>query len=383
MKTMFVLPPSGVKVASMFQAPRIRGPLIALLVLAMPAPAGAQETLPAFPPFLPDPHPAAAPDFQATDGLPAGDQPLPVTTTCYWTVSSRGLPQQPTQCASHRLGYYERLGTGTLRPTSREAMIAQLSPGVPICIFIHGSFVDAASHRSESAHTYNWIRRGAPNLPAHFLFYTWPSEAMCNAVASANPAAVNDRGRWAEHNAFYLADLIAHLPHDSPICLVGHSHGARVTLATLHLIAGGSIDGRTYSQDTGHNRRYRAVLAAGAVDRHWLNPGQHYDFAIRRVEGILNMVNATDAALHFYPLRQVFSRKAIAVTGLTRWDRHRLGEQGNKLIDYDVTTLVGLGHFWPNYYEESQIGRAISPYVYFTDSNLIPTYNLTAVPLER
>lgn len=358
-------------------------PMLVLLVHAGPAAVRAQETLPSFPQFPPEAQPGSAPSLHETEGSPTGDLTLPVETTCYWTVSSRGLPQEPTHSASHRLGYYERLADGTLQATSREAMIAQLSPGVPICIFIHGSFVDAASHRSESAHTYNWIRRSAPQLPAHFIFYTWPSEAMCNAVASANPVAVNDRGRWAEHNAFYLADLIAHLPHESPICLVGHSHGARVTIATLHLIAGGEINGGTYPHDTGGTRRYRAVLAAGALDRHWLNPGQRYDFAIRRVEGILNMVNATDAALHFYPLRQAFSRKALAVTGLTRWDRHRLGEQGNKVIDYDVTTLVGLGHFWPNYYEQPQIGRAISPYVYFTDSSLTPTYDLAVVPLER
>jgi hypothetical protein len=381
METISVLPPSSAKVVSMFQAHRSCVPLMVLLTLAVPARVGAQPTLPSLPQFLPDPQPGSAPEFQGPDGDPSGDVTSP-SATCYWTVSSRGLPQEPTHCESHRLGYYERLGDGTLRATTREAMIAQLAPGVPICIFIHGSFVDAATHRSESAHTYNWIRRSAPHLPAHFIFYTWPSEAQNNTIASANPVLVNERGRWAENNAFYLADLIAHLPHESPICLVGHSHGARVTLATLHLVAGGEINGRSYPYDTGHNRRYRAILAAGAVDRHWLNPGERYDFAVRRVEGVLNMVNATDAALHFYPLRQAFSRKAIAVTGLTRWDRYRLGDQGNKVIDYDVTTLIGLGHFWPNYYEESQIGRAIGPYVYFTDSNLIPTYDLTAVPLE-
>lgn len=306
--------------------------------------------------------------------------PVIAPTVCYWTVSSRGLPQQPIPCASHRLGYYETLADGTLRATTRETMVAQLTPGVPICIFIHGSFVDARTHRLESAHTFNWIRNSAPQLPAHILFYTWPSEARHNTLASANPVAVNERGRWAENNAFYLVDLISQLPHESPICLVGHSHGARTTAATLHLAAGGVIGGRSYPHDTGCNRRYRAVLAAGALDRNWLDPGQRYDFAVRRAEGILNLVNHTDAALHFYPMRKVFSRKAIAVTGLTRWDRIRLGPLGQKVIDYDVTRLIGLGHFWPNYYDEPSIGLAISPYVYFTDAQLNPTYHLASIP---
>lgn len=350
--------------------PRARRLLLLLVVFVAPAVCTAQ---PAFLPLGPEVAPGGEISPAADTGAASGGP-------CYWTISSRCLPQEPTHCASNQLGYYERLADGTLQATTREAMTTQLTPGVPICIFIHGSFVDAASHRSESAHTYNWIRRSAPHLPAHFLFYTWPSEAMCNAMASANPVAVNERGRWAENNAFYLADLIAHLPHESPICLVGHSHGARVTIATLHLIAGGEINGQTYPYDTGSNRRYRAVLAAAALDRHWLNPGERYDFAVCRVEGMLNLVNATDVALHFYPLRHAFSRKAIAVTGVTRWDRHRLAGQGNKIIDYDVTTLVRLGHFWPNYYEEPQIGRAISPYVYFTDSQLTPTYDLIGMP---
>lgn len=303
-----------------------------------------------------------------------------VSLPCYWTVSSRGLPQEPTSCASSQLAYFERAQDGCLQTTTREAMVSQFIPGVPICIFIHGSFVDAESHQLESAYTYNWIRRAAPQLPAHIIFYTWPSEARFNTLASANPIAVNQRGRWAENNAFFVTDLIAHLPPESPVCLVGHSHGARVTVATLHLIAGGQIAGKTYPYDTGCNRRYRAVLAAGAIDRNWLNPGERYDFAVRRVEGILNTVNRTDLALHFYPMRRIFSRKAIAVTGVTRWDQKRLGHLANKVIDYDVTERIGMGHFWPNYYEEPSIGLAISPYVYFTDCQLNPTYTLAAGP---
>lgn len=309
--------------------------------------------------------------------VPSESQPV-LASTCYWTVSSRGLPQEETSCPSSRLGYYERLSDGTLQITTRDVMLSHFQPGIPICIFIHGSFVDAASHRKESADTYNWIRRAAPHLPAHIIFYTWPSEARYNALASANPIAVNQRGRWAENNAFYLADLIAYLPPESPVCLVGHSHGARVTLATLHLAAGGEIAGRQSLCQSNSVRRYRAVLAAGAVDRHWLNPGERYDLAVHRAEGILNMVNRTDGALHFYPMRRVFSRKAITITGLTRWDRYRLGPLAAKVIDYDVTPIIGLGHFWPNYYEQPSLAVAISPYVYFTDARLNPTCGLVS-----
>ena len=288
-----------------------------------------------------------------------------VATACYWVVSSRGLPQSVGNCGSGHLGYFERRPDGSLDRTSRDAMAGQLIPGVPICIFIHGSFVTAASHKRESAQTYDWIRRPAPHVPLQVLFYTWPSEARHNNLASLNSVAVNQRGYWAETNAFYLCDLIAHLPRECPICLVGHSHGARVAVAALHLIAGGRIAGRAYGGETGVGRRYNAVLAAGAFDRHWLNPGERYDFAVCQAERILNLVNRTDAALHFYHLSRPFARRAIGATGLTRWDRHRLGALGNKVIDSDVTRAVRLGHFWPNYYEQPMLADRIASYVYF------------------
>jgi hypothetical protein len=293
---------------------------------------------------------------------------MPVS--CYWVVSSRGLAQVPGRCSSEQLGYFERQPDGQLCKSSRDALAGRLIPGIPVCIFIHGSFVTAASHQKESAHTYDWIRRPAPNQPLQVIFYTWPSEARHNNLASLNAVAVNQRGCWAESNAFYLCDLIAHLPDDCPICFVGHSHGARVTVAALHLISGGRIAGRAYAGDTGIQRRYNAVLAAGAFDRHWLNPGQRYDFAVHRAEGILNLVNRTDAALHFYHLSRPFARRAIAATGLTRWDRVRLGAPGNKVVDSDVTPVIGLGHFWPNYYEQPMLADLIAPYVYFTNSSI-------------
>lgn len=287
-----------------------------------------------------------------------------VPQPCYWIASSRGLPQNPAESTCRRLEYFHRLSDGRIQRTSLPTLASQFVPGVPVCIFIHGAYVDAESHRTEAAYTYNWIRRAAPQLPIQVIFYTWPSDAECKALS---PLLVNQRARWAGNNAFYLADLIGQLPPECPVCFVGHSLGARTAVATMHLLAGGQVAGYSYPYNTGAGRRYRAVLAAAAFDRNWLNPGQKYGRALSCVEGVVNLQNRGDWALSLYPFRRPFSRKAIGATGFTRWDRAHIGGQSCKAIDLDVTYYVGLGHTWPHYYEEPSIARAIVPYAYFVD----------------
>ncbi|MGD9855574.1 MAG: hypothetical protein AB7U20_11560 [Planctomycetaceae bacterium] len=315
----------------------------------------------------------SGPSLVAPDGLVATDAvnvrqqidvPIAVPDAGYWIVSSRKLPQELPWCGSQPLEVFQRLPDGALVSTDVPSLTSQIAPGVPVCIFIHGTFVSAELHQRESAKTYNWVRQSAPYLPLHVIFYTWPSDTD-NTWKS--PLLVNLRGEWAENNAFYLARLIAQLPQECPVCLVGHSHGARAVASTLHLLGGGQIGGYTFPYDAGAARRYRAVLAAAALDRHWLNPGERYERALCRAEGIVNLRNPGDLALHVYPLRRPFSRKAIGETGFTLWDRARLGSLNPKAIDLDVSPFMGLGHTWPYFYSEPRIAAAIVPYTYFVD----------------
>ncbi len=327
-----------------------------LLGLALVASLGSQNSAVAQVTF-------SVPDGQVSETFDSGSV-FPAGPPCYWIASSRRLPQQPSECRAWHLDYFQQTHDGSVQATSLSTLVAQMVPGAPICIFIHGSFVDVEWHRREARATYPWIRCAAPHLPLNVIFYTWPSDAQRTYIPQVD---VNQRGRWAANNAFYLADLIAQLPPGTPVCLVGHSHGCRSVAATLHLIGGGSIANYSYPSTSGLQRRYRAVLAAAAIDRHWLNPGERYGCALFPTEGLVNLVNRTDWALHFYPLRQFFSRKALATTGFTRTDRLRLGDLNPKAFDLDVTALIGCGHYWPNYIEHPELAAALVPYVYFPE----------------
>ncbi|MBX3437050.1 MAG: hypothetical protein KF861_06140 [Planctomycetaceae bacterium] len=302
-------------------------------------------------------------EANVTNRFDAGPPPS-VPEVNYWIVSSRKMPQEAPWSVTQPLEVFQRLPDGSLLQHDMTGMTSRFTPGVPVCIFIHGTFVSADTHQRESVRTYQWVRDSAPQCPLHVIFYTWPSDTDNTWMS---PLLINLRGEWAENNGFYLASLIAQLPPESPVCLVGHSHGGRAVASTLHLLGGGQIKGYTLPQNVGATRRYRAVLAAAAFDRHWLNPGQRYERALCGVEGLVNLRSSGDLVLHVYPLRRPLSRKAIGETGFTLWDRARLGPLNPKAIDLDVSPFLGLGHTWPYFYSEPRIAAAIVPYTYFVD----------------
>jgi hypothetical protein len=300
--------------------------------------------------------------FNSGSVFPADPQVAAAPT--YWIASCRRLPQELPYCGVLPLDYFARLPDGSLQPTDVPTLLSQIVPGAPVCIFIHGTFVDTQWHHKDSEATFHWIRQPAPDRPLHVISYSWPSDA---GSPWPSPLLINQLGRWAENSAFYLARLIANLPEECPVCLVGHSQGARAVVATLHLLGGGAIGGYVLPYGVGTSRRYHAVLAAAAVDRHWLNPGQRYERAICRAERILNLRNPADFALHVYPLRSPLSRQALGDTGFTLWDRTRLGAASYKAIDFDVSAVIGLEHIWPAYHSVPRIAEVIAPYAYFVD----------------
>ena len=216
---------------------------------------------------------------------------------------------------------------------------------------------------TDSAQTYRWLRQAAPCQPLHIIFYTWASDDG----GCLPHLRVNRLGRRASLNGFYLADLVSKVSVDHPICLIGHSHGTRMVLAALHSMAGGVVEGRVLAGGVQSPRQIRVVLAAAAIDHDWLNPTERYGRALYQAEAVLNLRNRIDFPLLFYPLRRPISGKALAISGLTARDRESLGDGNQKIVDYSVTDLVGVGHIWAHYYNQPKIADAIRHYVYFDD----------------
>lgn len=197
------------------------------------------------------------------------------------------------------------------------------------------------------------------------IYFSWPSYKPLTPLVQLD---VNVLGRRAARNGYYLAELVHQIPQECPVCLLGHSHGARVAAAGLHLLAGGAIQGVCHPYARANGRPVRTVFTAAAIDHNWLNPGKRYDRALYSTQCLLNMVNRADPALHAYPLRlPLFAKRPLGLSGLTQWDRNNLRGWGNKVLDYDVTRAVGARHLWPYYFQNNGLAMAMRNYVYFPD----------------
>lgn len=306
---------------------------------------------------------AADPGFpHTTASAPA----MPVADTGYWTVSTYESSQSFDRDRPRFLPRVTRARSGGLGQRVCFAELCRsLVPGVPICIYVHGSFVSPEEIGRQAEMTNRWLRSASCGQPLQVIDFVWPSYRPI--IVPTVKLDVILLGRRAARNGWYLAELIRYLPPECPICLIGHSHGTRVIASALHLMGGGEVQGVAHPHARPHGRLIRAVFAASAVSHDWLNPGERYGRAPCAVSSLINLKNRHDAALLLYPLRRPFSGLSLGTVGFTRRDRDLIGRRSSKLLDCDVTELVKCGHLWPRYLRHRSLAWLIRNYVYFPD----------------
>lgn len=242
---------------------------------------------------------------------------------------------------------------------------------------------------SQASATYRWLQTASCGDPVQVIHFTWPSSRpILVATVSCD---VNLLGRRAARNGWYLAELLRHLPPESPVCLIGHSHGTRVVASALHLMGGGRVQGVAHRWARPNGRRIRTVFAAAAIRHDWLNPGERYGRALCSTECLINLKNRHDAALALYPLRHPFSGHSLGSRGFSSRDRSELRGWSHKVQDYDVTRYIGHYHMWPQYLRYSSLAWLIRNYVYYPERNYVPQQptvqspadNRTAAPSEH
>ena len=282
------------------------------------------------------------PDFFVVDSIPCAQSPNGCLPQCNGRVC-RYLPDER----------YHR--------STREELLAALSPGIPVCIVVHGSFVGARSLFPDTIGRYKRLLTSANDRPIHFIAAHWPSDP---GLLMFPAIQVNELGRRAEYNGIYVAQLINSIPPENPICMIGHSHGCRLIASAIHLLGGGTVCGFSVP-DACPQRRIRVVFGAAAIDQHWLNPGQRYGCGLRRVECLLNIKNRTDLPLNLYPLGDPFWHRAIGQGGFRPCDFAQMGMQAAKIRQFEVSHLVGTGHEIARYAPHPQIRASYLPYAFF------------------
>jgi hypothetical protein len=287
--------------------------------------------------------------------------------TGYWIVSTHGSPQSFNKtCPQFRPCVTRVECAHRANGASLAEMCQALTPGVPVCINIHGSYVGEQDVIEHSALTYHWLGTAACGQSVQLINFSWPTSPRI--ILPTVKIDINRFGRRAARNGWYLAELIRYIPPECPICLLGHSHGTRVIASALHLMAGGCVQGVAHPSSRANGRRIRTVFAAAAIRRDWLNPGERYGRALCSTECLINLKNPHDAALLVYPLRHLFSGHALGATGLSRRNRRGLGGWSAKVAEYDVSGVVGFRHMWPHYATHSSLAWLIRNYVFFPDA---------------
>jgi len=305
---------------------------------------------------------------EASEPLPYDPGPAvqPLSHTGFWFLNTHHSPQTFDAPGPRFCPGVTRFECGQgFQPSSFPALRDSVEPGVPVCIMVHGSFVDTPSFLRESQQTWHWLCSASHGQPMQMVYFHWPSYRRLTPLVAFD---VNMLGRRAARNGYYLAELIHNLPPECPVCLIGHSHGSRVISSCLHLLAGGAVQGIRHPYARVNGRAIRTVFTGSAIDHHWFNPGQRYDRALCSTECLLNMINCHDPALLTYPFRlPLLVRSALGQSGLTNGDRRRIGGVSNKVYNYDVTQLIGASHYWPHYFQKPRLAMAIRNYVYFPD----------------
>lgn len=304
--------------------------------------------------------------FLVCGQAPADDTACQACVPRYWIVSTRSCPE-PNPCSIETCppDVFDMDGTPGGRPSSLEELLVSLPPGIPVCIMSHGSFVDWQIACDDSLGTARWLASACGGQQVAMIFFTWPSEGRSPLLVQFDVAVL---GKRATRHGKYMADLVSAISPDHPVCLIGHSHGARVMVSALQLLGGGSSEGVTLAQPLPAPCRLRVVLAAAAIDHHWLNEGERFGNALCRVEALLNLQNRKDLVLSVYPLRRPFAKAALARKGFTDRDRAKMGWQGPKVTDVDVTDIIRYHHTWPNYYRSAAIRDLVAPYITFAES---------------
>lgn len=310
------------------------------------------------------PYGQSAPPQPTPDGGPSGifgrrKAPMPPN---YWIISSRDCPQDKSPYEADRCTkYYYRGPTGKVEIKTAADFHQSLNPAIPVCFMVHGSLIEWDQNILEGHATYEWFKRAAPNTPFQMVLFTWPSER----TPLLPPIDFSVLGYRSSYNGLYLARVLSRMPPSTSVSLVGHSHGARLVVSALHLLGGGESYGYRLANKHQPHPRIRTVLAAAALDHHWLRPGQRYGKALNATESLLNLRNQTDVPLMLYPFPMLLGHDSLGRGGFTWFDQYRLGADFQKVRNVEVTLMLGWFHIWPRFHDHPEIAEKLAPYLFF------------------
>lgn len=288
----------------------------------------------------------------------------PGTKHQLWLVSTRyACSCDPTVQQASRLKYWQCDSDRKWQRSNLSELLDTDDPRTTTLIHVHENRVSRRSSFYRAWSVFVKLSRVAPSDQRFRLIaISWPSDR----IGRRQRADVQIKAQRSEAHGFYLAWLMDQIDPDVQIGLFGYSFGPRMITTALHHLGGGAICGRRLDERVHPERKpVRVVLMAGALDAHWLYPGQHHGQALTQVEHMLNVVNPCDPALRWYPrMDRLLCRGPHALGYVGVPCAARLDPHAGKVAEWNVSGRVGRVHSWTTYEGSSSMMAQIAPHLF-------------------
>lgn len=208
-----------------------------------------------------------------------------------WEINSRQLPHcMPADCNA-QLAVWQL--EGACWQASAEEVLIENTMQAPMrtIIYVHGNWMPVNETRTRALIVYQMIAAHSAE-PIRFICFSWPSEQRerpARDVITKKPLLTT--------SSFYLASFIQRLPADQPLSTLGYSFGGAIVTGSLHLLAGGELDGYCLCDRTPRSQPIRVGLAAPAFDQFALGRSGRYCRALEVVDYLHNLYNSRDPIL--------------------------------------------------------------------------------------
>lgn len=283
-----------------------------------------------------------------------------------WCLSTRCAPYciNDQEAASPTI-VFRRIDaeTGNWREATAEEFFGGEDATLPTTFWVHGDRIEDEDVYDVGMAVYDRLVKCQPVGRIRYVIWSWPASVsyMLRPIKDAKL-----KGQNGLQDGYRLGWVLARLPGQTPVKMIGYSAAGRIIFGALHGMGGGMVAGHGLldEQQLPGPPRYSVVTFATAVDNFWLEPEQCFGLAMSQMERLLLLNNHCDMILQHYP--KLCGTDALGYTGLA--NPMALGEDLDRVEQVNVCCMIGKQHRWKNYVYSDTVMPMIQEYA-------LPSYN--------